>query len=139
MSPSRPDSAVIKLLSALEQRIAAREKGAWEDDDRISFVEVQDLVQIEYFGFAFGESFSDLIHLLCNPDIASSIQSLAFRSHDEGANGTFNWDFTELNRSSVMFPNLTTFFVEPHHADWHNHPVIAGSLEEEGMIGRLLA
>lgn len=139
MASSRPDSIVIKLLSALQKRIADREKEVGEEEDRISFVEVRDLVQIEYFGFAFGESFSQFVHLLCNPDIASSTQSLVFRSLDEGANGTFYWDFTELNRSSVMFPNLTTFFVEPHHSDWHNHPVIAETLEEEGMIGRLLA
>jgi hypothetical protein len=138
MASSRPDSIVIKLLSALQQRIAEREKEVGEEEDRISFVEVGDLVQIEYYGFAFGESFSELAHLLCNPDIASTTKSLAFRSLDEGANGTFYWDFTELNRSSVMFPNLTTFFVEPHHANWHNHPVIAETLEEKGMIGRLL-
>jgi hypothetical protein len=139
MTSSRLDPIVIKLLGELQHRMAAREKGIKETDDRISFTEVQNLVQIEYFGFAFGESFSDLIHLLCNPDIASFTQSLVFRSVDEGANGTFYWDFTELNRSSVVFPNLTTFFVEPHHDDWHNHPVIAEMLEEEGMIGRLLA
>ena len=139
MASSRPDSSVIKLLSALQQRMAKREKEVGEEEDRISFMKVGDLVQIEYYGFAFGESFSELAHLLCNPDIASSTKSLAFRSLDEGANGTFYWDFTELNRSSVMFPNLTTFFVEPHHADWHNHPVIAETLEEDGMIGRLLA
>jgi hypothetical protein len=139
MASSSPDSIVIKLLSALQQRIADREKEVGEEEDRISFEEVRGLFQIEYFGFAFGESFSELVYLLCNPDIASCTQSLTFRSLDEGANGTFYWDFNELNRSSVMFPNLTTFFVEPHHADWHNHPVIAETLEEEGMIGRLLA
>jgi hypothetical protein len=139
MTSSRTNPIVIELLSDLQQRIAARERGIGETEDRISFVESQSLVQVEYFGFAFGESFSELIHLLCDPDIASCIQSLVFRSVDEGANGTFYWDFTELNRSAVIFPNLTTFFVEPHHADWHNHPVIAHTLEEEGMIGRLLA
>jgi hypothetical protein len=139
MASDRSDSTVIKLLNALQKHVAAREKAVWEEEDCISFIEVQDLVQIEYFGFACGESFSDLIHLLCNPDIASSVQSLAFRSVDEGFNGTLYWDFTELNRSSVMFPNLTTFFVEPQHADCHNGSVIAQMLEEEGMIGRLLA
>jgi hypothetical protein len=139
MKSTRPDSNVINLLGALQRSIANREREVYEEEERISIVEVQDLVQIEYFGYAFGDSFSELIHLLCNPSVAASTQSLIFRSFDEGANGTFNWDFTELNRSSVAFPNLTNFFVELRHPDWHNHPVIAESLEEEGMIARLLS
>jgi hypothetical protein len=139
MTSSGEKSNVIQLLQSLQQSIAERNKSVDEEGDQISFVEIGGLVQLEYYGFAFDESFAELVQVLCNPQVAASLQTLTLSSPDEGANGTFYWDFTELNRSLVMFSNLTTFFVEPYQAGWHNHPVIARSLEEEGMIGRLLA
>jgi hypothetical protein len=139
MTSNRHNSNAIQLLRSLQQQIAERDKDIDEQDDRISLVEAGDLVEVEYYGFAFGESFQALVNLLCNPEVAAIIQTLTIRSVDEGANGTFYWDFSELNRSSVSFPNLMNLFVEPYQAGWHNHPVIARTIEEEGMIGKLLA
>jgi hypothetical protein len=139
MSSSRQESSAIQQIRLSQQRIAERDKAIDEQYDRLSFTEVGDLVQLEYYGFAFDESFQELVDLLCDPEVAAVIQTLTIRSPDEGANGTFYWDFTDLNRSAIVFPNLTHFFVEPYQAGWHNHPVIARTLEEEGMIGRLLA
>jgi hypothetical protein len=104
----------------LQQRIFNREKDGDEKDDRLSFTMASGLAQIDYYGFAFGESFENLIDLLCHPIVAANTQSLTLRSPDAGANGTFYWGFTALNQSHVVFPNLTSFFVEPGHRSWHN-------------------
>src|ERR1043165_4764398 len=55
-----------------------------------------------------------------------------------GANGTRNWDFTPLVESSAVFPQPTSFFIEPSAPEHHNQTIIAKDYDEDGMIARLL-
>ena len=134
---------VIARLSELQRAIAGGDFPTLLDQEvsKLYFAEIQGLLHVEYYGPHWnepGEPFDCLIDLLCDAGAAAGIRSLTFRGPDEGANGTRNWDFTGLLASDVIFPNLTTFCVEPTQPEHHNQTILAEVYEEEGMIGRLL-
>jgi hypothetical protein len=128
-----PMTDAVEMLRELQNKIVDR------DRERLIFAEVKGLLHIEFYGQPWGNLFSEFVNLICHPHIASNIGALIFRSPDEGANGTNNWDFSEFTDSKALFPNITTFFVEPYQPEWHNQPIIAQIIEEEGAIAKLLA
>jgi len=130
----------VKLLRELQECISESSQFNWDggDYERLLFAEVKGLLHIEFYGEPWRETFAGFVKLVCIPDVASKIGALFFRSPDEGANGTNNWDFSKLIESEITFPNLKILFVEPYQLDWHNHPIIAECLEEAGMISKLI-
>ncbi len=128
-------------LQDLQKRIGERNDKDWIDDhcEKLFWAETDGLFHVEFYGDSFDDSFMEFSHLLCRPEVAASIKSLVFRGPDEGANGTKSWDFTTLLRSDTMFPNLTSFFVEPTQPHHHNQSIIGAAYEEKGMIASLTA
>lgn len=130
-----------KHIQEIQKWISEHDQFEWNSDDpeRLLFTEVQGLFHLEFYGFPWNDNFLKFIELICIPEVASKIVALNFRSPDQGANGTLNWDFSELIQSKTDLANLKTLFVEPYQPEWHNFPIIAESLEEEGMIAKLIA
>jgi len=133
--------AALKHLSIVQQAISARNEPEWDDEscEKLLFCPVAGLLHVEFYGLPFDKSFTDFIKVLCLPEVAVSIRSLVFLGPDEGANGTRNWDFSQLLETNVAFPNLLTLSVEPTLPDDHNQTIIASVYDEEGQIGRLVS
>ena len=133
-------NTALEQLSEVQQAISARNEADWDNEfcEKLLFCPVAGLLHIEFYGLPFDESFEDFTKALCAPDVANHIRSLVFRGPDEGANGTRNWDFTQLLESEVLFPHLLSVVVEPTLPEHHNHTIIASAYEEEGQIARLL-
>lgn len=130
-------------LSGLQRRVSARNENVDFRADleaaRVYLAPINGLFHVEFYGMRFDEAFQDCITTLSRPEVAVSIRSLAFRGPDKGANGTRNWDFTDLVDAGTEFLNLNSLFVEPTSPEHHNHTIIAQVYEEDGMIARLVA
>lgn len=129
-------------IIALQQRISESNENetTWLDEyfTKVYFAQIHGLLHVEFYGTPFDEAFQDFIATISQPEVADSLHSLVFRGPDEGANGTRNWDFTELIDAGVEFGNLNSFFVELTALEHHNCTIIAQSYEEEGMIAALM-
>lgn len=70
-----------------------------------------------------------------------TVRSLSFLNpHNNGYNGTANWDFIRLAESEVVLPNLQTFKVQLYEVGDHNYSVI-GDIDRDGnkQVTQLLA
>ncbi len=134
-------TTVSERLQALQQSISRRNEPDQMDEDteKLYFTESQGLFYVEFFGLPGGEAYNECLQAICEPTVAPHLRSLAFRGPDEGANGTRNWDLTEIIASGSEFPALNSLFVEPTSPEHHNQSIIGSDYEEEGQIGRLLA
>ena len=137
-------SLVIQQLQELQKRISERNDPNWRVDEceKLFFFESSGLIDVQFYGNNWEESFADFLQLLGRPEIAANLRSLSILGPDQGANGTKNWDFTSLLESQVVFPNLTSFYIEPTEPHHHNHSIIATNAsfyDEEGMIAQLVS
>jgi hypothetical protein len=134
-----------EALQKLQQKIIKQNDFNYFDNDfdndyeRLLLMEINNVLHIEFYGNAMGDFFYELQEIVCNPIVSPYISFIAFHGSDDGANGTTNWDFTSLIDSNAVFLNLSSFFVETYQPERHNCPIIAYSLEEEGMIAKMVS
>ena len=134
-------ATVLEHLQDLQRRVAERNEGeeAWADEaEKVYFADIHGLFHVEFYVSPFNEAFEDCLKTLAQPGVAASLRSLAFRGPDEGANGTRNWDFTALTSTTVEFPKLKSFYVEPTEITHHNHSLIAQDYDDDGMTAALV-
>jgi hypothetical protein len=133
----------IKLLGNLQAVVAERNEPGAADSyiDRVYYCKVAELLHVEFYGLTF-DSYFDFLGTLSNPDVAPYLKSIALRGPDEGGNGTRNWDLMPLVEPGIVFPQLTTFFIEPTAPEHHNTTIVAteyGDWDEEGVLTQLLS
>ena len=138
---SRVTPQVLERFRSVQQFITRQSHPSLLDEwaEKLYFAEVDGLLHVEFYGSPYEESFEAFSSLLMDATVAAILRSLAFRGPDEGANGTRNWDFSRLLESGVVFPNLTSLFVEPTTPEHHNQTIVGPVYDEEGQIGRFLA
>lgn len=107
--------------------------------NRLAVTRSSTAFDIDFYGDAFDESYTELLETLAQPDVAPHIRSIALRGPDEGANGTQNWDLEPLVATTATFARLETFTVKQNRPGDHNRTVIGRTYDEAGVIGRLLA
>jgi hypothetical protein len=92
--------------------------------NRLTFVEVDGLFHIEYYGLTHSEDFWEeeeeedprlrlpVFELLANPEVAAKVASLSLDGRpDSGANGVREWDFSWLLAQDVTFPELRSLLI----------------------------
>src|SRR5258708_23392871 len=93
---------------------------------------------------AWGDGFEELLRILCQPDIAQRIRTLKFSALTTlGANGTRDWDFTDLVESDVIFPNLLSLAIETYDFIGSSRPIISSRIgqfkyAEKGTLAKWL-
>lgn len=133
------DDATARLRELQAAILAASDQHASvSDQERLLFCQMPHGIHIEFYGCPWEGAFALLLETLARSDVAASIGSLAFRGPDEGANGTRNWDFTPLISTAIVFPRLTSLFIEPTAPDHHNQTIVAETYEEDGQVARFL-
>jgi hypothetical protein len=128
-------------LESLRQHIAKLNDSdsSIEDLQYVSILEVDDLFHIDYYGSPFMESCGDLFDVLSEPEVASQIKSLKFRTPDQGANGTCNWDLEPLLSTTAIFTHLESLQIQQNRPSDHNRIIVGESFEENGVLAKLLA
>jgi hypothetical protein len=134
-----PDVAV--QLDALRRRIGdGNDPGTPADfTNRLAVNPSGAAFDLDFYGDAFGESYTDLLETLARPDVAPHIRSVVLRGPDEGANGTQNWDLEPLLANGATFARLEMFTVRQNKPGDHNRAIVGRDYDEDGMLGRLLA
>ncbi len=132
---------VAKELDDLRRRIADRNDPQMPADftNRLAVSTSNALFDIDFYGDAFDESYTDLLDVLARPSVAPHIRSVMLRGPDEGANGTQNWDLEPLLATDATFAQLQTFAVKQNKPGDHNRSIVARDYDENGVLGRLLA
>jgi hypothetical protein len=128
-------------LDALRRRIAARNEPGTPVDfiNRLALTPSDAAFDVDFYGDAFGESYTDLLTTLALPEVARRIRSVILRGPDEGANGTRNWDLEPLLATDATFDRLETFAVQQNEPGDHNRTIVGRDYDEDGVLGRLLA
>ncbi|MFL5733671.1 MAG: hypothetical protein ACJ78Q_10760 [Chloroflexia bacterium] len=129
----------ITALNRLQEVVAQRNVPDAVDSyiERVYFCNVARLLHVEFYGRTF-DSYLDFLGTLRNPDVVPHLKSVALRGPDEGANGTRNWDLVPLVETEIVFPQLSTFFIEPTAPEHHNSTIVAQDYAEAGVLARLL-
>jgi hypothetical protein len=127
-------------LASLQRAIEARARANRDPSfiDRLCVTRVGDLVYLDFYGDACGESFCDLLDTLVEPGVASSVASIQLRGPDEGANGTRNWDLSTIAENAVTFPKLGSLCVEQTKPTDHNRTIVASTYDEDGVLAKIL-
>lgn len=101
-------SNISAQLESLRQRIAQSNApdGTADYLQDVSIIEVGELFHVDFYGSPFSEGYGDLIDTLAQLEVASQIKSLKFRTPDEGANGTCNWDLEPMLSTDAVFTRL---------------------------------
>lgn len=105
---------------------------------RLSIVEFESLLHVDFFGEPFDEPFFQLSELLRAGDVAGVLGSLMLRCPDEGMNGTCNWDLSALLHRNAHFPQLKLVSIQQNGPATHNRIIVGSEFEEGGTLGRLL-
>lgn len=111
---------------------------SYPEADRVMFAQSGGLFHLAFIGAPFDTPFSLFLSLLAEQEVANQVLTLSFSGPDVGANGTRNWDFTQLAKSSVVFPQLKAFTIERTKPEDHNYTIIAETYDEEGVIAKLI-
>jgi hypothetical protein len=129
-----------EILQKFQQKIIKQNNFNYFDNyERLLLMEINIFLHIEFYRDAMGDFFYELQEIVCNSIVSPHIYFIAFHGSDDGANGTANWDFKSLIDSNAVFLNLSRFFVEPYKPERHNCPIIAYSIEEKGMIAKIVS
>jgi hypothetical protein len=105
---------------------------------RLAMVESGGLLHVEFSGLPFDEPFTRLCQILREPHVADNLASIILRCPDEGANGTCNWDLTELIEGNSIFRSLQLFQIQQTRPGDHNRIIIGADYDESGILGKLL-
>jgi hypothetical protein len=132
---------VAEQLDALRRRIADRNDPGTPADfiNRLAVTPSDAAFDLDFYGDAFGESYTDLLGTLARPGVAPRIRSVILRGPDKGANGTHNWDLEALLATDATFARLETFAVQQNKPGDHNRTVVGRDYDEAGVLGRLLS
>ena len=127
-------------LERLRSRLSAPEDGYLDPTlyARLSVVEYEGLLHVDFFGTPFDEPYADLCLILRRPDVAESVASIVLRCPDEGANGTCNWDLTDLVESDAAYTALRLLSVRQNAPGDHNRMIVAVDYDEAGILGRFM-
>ncbi len=128
-------------LLSLQKRVWDRntEEPPHCDHECIAVCPTGDVFDVDFWGDALGESFAELMEAVASPVVAPALRSLTLRGPDEGANGTRNWDLTELVGGEAEFPRLEAVTIQQNGPGDHNRSIVARSYSEEGVLASLLA
>lgn len=134
-------TSVQEQLQRLQQSVSDRSDPEVSDEyaEKVYFVESHGLFHVDFYGSPFEESYEEFLQTLCASNIAAHLRSVSLRGPDEGANGTRNWDLTQIIQSEAVFPRLTSFFIELTAPEHHNQTIIGCDYDEDGQIARLIA
>lgn len=133
MIPSHPLEQLRKQLS--EPSESYLDPGMYA---RLSIVEMEGLLHVDFWGSPFDEPFTTLSGILRTPSVADTVASVVLRSPDTGANGTCNWDLSELLGGDSHFPQLQHFSIAQNLPGDHNRKIVGTDYEEGGALGTLL-
>jgi hypothetical protein len=75
--------------------------------------------------------------VLAREPVARQLVSLSIDGPDLGANGTCNWDLTEIANGDVTYPLLRHLRIARNAPDRHNRSIIARTYDEDGVLGRI--
>ena len=105
----------------------------------LSVIEDKGLLHVHFFGDPFDEPYAKLCHILRTPGV-SRIHRIdrGTRARIEGANGTCNWDLTDLVDSDAEFTALQVLSIQQTAPEDHNRRIVAADYDEEGILGRFL-
>jgi len=105
---------------------------------RLSLVESEGLIHVDFYGDPFESAFSQLCEILCAENIAPTIASLTLRCPDEGANGTCNWNLTGLLEGGTPYSALEMLSIQQNKPSDHNRIVVAADFDEDGVLAKIL-
>ncbi|MEO8607229.1 MAG: hypothetical protein ABI690_05075 [Chloroflexota bacterium] len=134
-------SEIFEHFAKVQRAIEDYAKGFLWQKNYLQVNEVAGFIHVDFRASPFKSFFDDLLTILCEAEVASRLESLAFHANDDGANGTRRWNFARIVDSGVNFPNLTTLSVEQYDGLSHNHPIISYgdlSYEEHGILSKWL-
>jgi hypothetical protein len=127
-------------LEQLRAELAEPEDGYLNPQQyaRLSTVEYDSRLHVDFYGKPFDETFHRLSEILRSPEVAIVLASLTLRCPDEGMNGACNWDLGTLLHGDAQFPELRHFSIQQVSPSDHNRIIVASEFEEAGMLGQLL-
>lgn len=133
MKPDHP-------LERLRAQLSAPAEGYLDPQfyARLSIVEFEGRLHVDFFGSPFEEGYAELCRILASSEIAGTLASIALRCPDEGANGTCNWDLTSLAESESVFTALRFLTIQQSAPADHNRMIVAAVYDEGGVLGRVL-
>lgn len=128
---------LIALQRAIEARAAPDRDASFVD--RLCVTKVGNLAHLDFYGDPFGESFGEVLDILGESAIATSVASIELRGPDEGSNGTRNWDLSTIAESTASFPNLKRLCIEQTKPSDHNRTIVGRTYKEDGVLAKILA
>jgi hypothetical protein len=105
---------------------------------RLSVVEFDGLLHVDFFGSPFNEPYLELCRTLCHTAVAERLASIVLRGPDEGANGTCNWDLSSFVEGDTTYPTLKLLSIQQNGPADHNRMIVAADFDEAGVLGALL-
>jgi hypothetical protein len=141
-SPRRSKmSPAIDRLAQLQRELDRRSQDEWEGYQwraKVSVSQADGLIVLNYYGGHRDGPLHSLFETLALPEVAGVLGSLSLAGEDEGANGTKDWDFSDLLARKVTFPKLHTLSIELYEGQ-HNRPVVARNMyDEDGELAQWL-
>jgi len=102
---------------------------------RFHFVDVRGELHIEFHGLSWGDAYSQSMAAVASEPIASAMVSVRIGGPDQGANGTRDWDLTQLADTAAAFPKLRSLCIAQNRPADHNRTIVgSGSLQKEGGV-----